>query len=212
MLMNYLLLFQVCNMGRRKVMMQPTLTGFMKRARVEENSYNSIVCSNDEPAIGGENSNANGNLDLNLLAQEDSFHEQPSPTKEESSQPQPSPTGEESSQLQAMCDQVIYEQPHMPMLDLLAVGDGKKSLTAKERGFRDQWKLQFLWIRPITVNGLTHVKCIYCERFQVKGPLGKGEGCRNLQRGALNDQNKSTRHCYARTRWLSMNGQCKPIP
>ena len=100
----------------------------------------------------------------------------------------------------------------MPMLDLLAIGDGEKSLTTKERGFRDQWKLQFLWICPITVNGLTHVKCIYCERFQVKGPLGKGEGCRNLQRGALNDHNKSTCHCYVRTRWLFINGQCKPIP
>ena len=208
MLMNYLLLFQVCSMGRRKVMTQPTFTGFMKRARVEENSHNSIVCSNDEFAIGGENSNADGNLDLNLLAQEDSFHEQP--TREESSQPQPSPTREESSQPQAMCDQVIYDQSHMPMLDLLAVGNGEKSLTVKERGFRDQWKLQFLWIRPITVNGLTRVKC--CERFQVKGFLGKGEGCRNLQRGALNDHNKSTRHCYARTRWLSMNRQCKSIP
>ena len=56
------------------------------------------------------------------------------------------------------------------------------------------------------------MKCIYSERFQVNGPLGKGEGCRNLQRRALNDQNKSTRYCYARTKWLSMNGQCKPIP
>ena len=56
------------------------------------------------------------------------------------------------------------------------------------------------------------MKCIYCERFQVKGPLGKGEGYRNLQRKVLNDHNKSTRHCYVQTRWLSMNGQCKPIP
>ena len=107
----------------------------MKRARVEENSHNSIVNNNDESTIGGENSNADGNLDLNLLAQEDSFQEQPSPTRKESSQPQPSPIGEESSQPQTMCNQVIYEQSHMPMLDLLAVGDGDKSLTAKERGF-----------------------------------------------------------------------------
>ena len=136
MLMNYLLLFQVCSMGRRKVMTQPTLIGFIKRARVEENSHNSIVYSNDEPTIGGGNSTSNvdGNLDLNLLAQEDSFQKQPSPTREESSQPQPSSIGEESSQPQAMCDQIIYEQSHMPMLDL-AVGDGEKSLTAKERGF-----------------------------------------------------------------------------
>ena len=105
----------------------------MKRAKVEENSHNSIICSNDESAIGSENSNADGNLDLNLLAQEDSIHEQP--TKEESCQPQPSPTREDSSQHQAMCDQVIFEQSHMLMLDLLVVGDGEKSLTVKERGF-----------------------------------------------------------------------------
>ena len=133
MLINYLLLFQICSMRYRKVITQPTLTGFMKRARVEENSHNPIVCSNDESAIAGENSNADGNLDLNLLAQEDSFHEKP--TREESSQLQPSPIGEESSQPQAMCDQVIYELSHMPMLDLLAVGDGEKSLTVKESGF-----------------------------------------------------------------------------
>ena len=175
MVMTYLLLFQICSMGHRKVMTQPTLIGFMKRARIEENLHNSIVCSNDESAIGGENSNANGNLDLNLLAQEDSFQEQSSPTGEESSQLQPSPIGEKSSEPQAMCNQVIHEQSHMPMLDILAVGDGEKSLTAKEHGFRDQWKLQFPWIRPIMVNGLTRVKCIYCERFQVKGPLGKGK-------------------------------------
>ena len=79
-------------------MTQPKLTGFMKRTRIEENLHNSIVYNNDESAIRGENSNANGNLDLNLLAQEDSFHKQSSPLREESSQPQPSPTGEESSQ------------------------------------------------------------------------------------------------------------------
>ena len=63
------------------------------------------------------------------------------------------------------------------MLDRLASGgDEEKSLTSKERGFWNQWKLQFPWIRPIIMNGLTCVKCIYCERFQVKGPLGKGEG------------------------------------
>ena len=92
MLMNYLFLFQVCSMRRKKLMMQPTLTRFMKRARIEENLHNSIICSNDESTIGVENSNADGNLDLNLLAQEDSFKKQPSPTREESSQPQPSPT------------------------------------------------------------------------------------------------------------------------
>ena len=72
-------------MGRKKLMMQPTLIGFMKRARVEENLHNSIVCSNNVSAIGGENSNTDGNLDLNLLAQEDSFQEQSSPTRKESS-------------------------------------------------------------------------------------------------------------------------------
>ena len=63
-------------------MTQSTLIGFMKRARIEDNSHNSIDYSNDEFAIGGENSNADGNLDLNLLAQEDSFQEQLSPTRE----------------------------------------------------------------------------------------------------------------------------------
>ena len=100
----------------------------------------------------------------------------------------------------------------MPMLDLLAIGDGKKSLTAKEHGFQKQWKLQFSWIRPIIINGLTHVKCIYCERFWVKGPLRKGKDSRNLQQQSLNGHSKSTRHYYARTKWLYINGQCKPLP
>jgi hypothetical protein len=76
-----------------------------------------------------------------------------------------------------------HEQLHVPMLDRLASGgDEEKSLTTKEHGFRDQWKLQFPWIHPITMNGFTRVKCIYCERFEVKGPLGKDGGSRNLQK------------------------------
>jgi hypothetical protein len=94
--------------------------------------------------------------------------------------------GEGSSQLQpSWSNHAIEEhkQLHMPMLDRLASdGDEEKSLTAKECGFRDQWKLQFLWICPITMNGLTHVKYIYYERLQVKSPPGKGEGSRNLQK------------------------------
>ena len=72
-------------MERRKLMMQSTLTGFMKRARVEENSHNSIVCRNNDSTVGGENSNVDGSLDLNLFAQEDSFEYQLSSIGDESS-------------------------------------------------------------------------------------------------------------------------------
>ena len=232
-------------MGRRKVMMQSTLAGFMKRPRIEEISqpivdishepvveiHHEVVGGISHESVGGishepvgSNNSLHGNLDLNVLIEEDSYEHQPSilnepelPFLEEgSSDPQPIFLGEGSNQLQPSWSDHIteeHEQLHMPMLDRLASGGGEeKSLTTKERGFRDQWKLQFPWIRPITVNGLTRVKCIYCERFQVKGPLRNGEGSRNLQRRALTDHNKSTRHYYARTRWLAMNRQCKPIP
>lgn len=218
-------------------MMQPTLAGFMKRPRIEEISQ-PIVDTSHEPVVEiphapvgeishepvGPSNPLHDNLDLNVVIDEDSYEHQPSflnepepPFLEEGSHdPQPTFLGEGSSQLQPSWSNHVteeHEHLHMPMLDRLASGgDEGKSLTTKERGFRDQWKLQFPWVRPITVNGLTRVKCIYCERFQVKGPLGKGEGTRNLQKGALIDHNKSTRHCYARTRWLAMNGQCKPIP
>ena len=59
----------------------------------------------------------------------------------------------------------------MSLLDHLASGGNKReSLTAKEHGFREQR------------NGLTRVKCVYCERFQVKGPFKYGEGLQNLQK------------------------------
>jgi hypothetical protein len=32
-----------------------------------------------------------------------------------------------------------------------------------------------------------------------------------LQRGALNDHNKSAAQCHVRTKWLAFQGQCKPI-
>ena len=46
----------------------------------------------------------------------------------------------------------------------------------------------------LPVNGLTHVKCIYYKRFQVKGHLGNDEGSQNLQKTALIDHNKFIHH------------------
>ena len=59
-------------MGHRKLMMQPTLIGFMKRPRLEEISYKSVVCRNGEFAARSNNS-LDGNLDLNLDVEEDFF-------------------------------------------------------------------------------------------------------------------------------------------
>ena len=98
-------------------------------------------------------------MDLNLIAKKDSFEHQPPPLEEDSSQPQPP------------YDHVTHKQSHMSMLDLLAIEDGEISLLAKERGIREKWKLQFPWIHLIMVNSFSHLKCIYCERFHVKGPL-----------------------------------------
>ena len=171
-------------MGRRKVMMQPTLAWFMKRPRVDDNSHEPVVEIHDVPVeeISHEpivpSNSFQGNLDLNVLIEEDFYEPEPSFLDEESSDPHPTFLGEESNH-------VIEEneQLYMSMLDRLAnCGDEENDLTTKEHGFREQWKLQFPWIRPITMNGLTRVKCIYCERFQVKGPLGKGKGSRNLQK------------------------------
>ena len=54
----------------------------------------------------------------------------------------------------------------MSILDRLASDeDEKNDLTTKERGFWDQWKFQFSWIRPILVHGFTRVKYIYYKRF-----------------------------------------------
>jgi hypothetical protein len=142
------------------------------------------------------------NLDLNVLIEENFYEHQPSYFNEPeplfleewSSDPQPTFLGERSSQLQPLLSNHVIEehgQLHMPMLDRLASGgDKEKSLIAKECGFQDQWKLQFPWIRLITMNGLILVKCIYCGRFQVKGHLGKGEDLRNLQKWVLTDHNK----------------------
>ena len=175
---------EICSMGRKKVMMQPPLAGFMKRPRVEDNSHEPVVEILDvpvkeishEPVVSC--NSFQGKVDLNVLIEEDFYETEPSFLDEESRDPQPIFLGEGFNHVTEE-----HEQLHMSMLDRLASGgDEENDLITKERGFREQWKLQFLWIRPITMNGLTHVKCIYYERFQLKSHLGKGEGSRNLQK------------------------------
>ena len=110
-----------------------------------------------------------------VLFEEDSYEDQPSVLNEPeplfwkkwSSDPNRDFYKKLSNHLQpSWSNQIIekHEQLYMSMLDHLASGGNKReSLTSKERGFREQR------------NGLTRVKCVYCERFQVKGPFGYGE-------------------------------------
>ena len=76
--------------------------------------------------VGESNNSLNGNLDLNLAIEKDFFEQQPPSLEKDSSQPQPP------------CDHVTHKQFHMLMMDLLAIEDGEKSLTAKEHGFEEQ--------------------------------------------------------------------------
>ena len=65
-------------------MMQSTLIELMKRPRLEEISHKSVVYSNGKIAAWNNNS-FDGNLDLNLAAEDDSFEHQPSSLEEDSS-------------------------------------------------------------------------------------------------------------------------------
>ena len=122
--MNFLFVYEFHSVGRRKFILQPTqLTRFIKRPRVEEISHKSIVCNNDESAIGGNTTIVDGNLDLNLAIEKGSFEHQLSYI------------GEDSFQIESKSNHIIHKQSHMPMLNLLAIKDGDKSLTTKECGF-----------------------------------------------------------------------------
>ncbi|KAH9309293.1 hypothetical protein KI387_037204, partial [Taxus chinensis] len=43
-----------------------------------------------------------------------------------------------------------------------------------KRGFRDEWKVKFKWLRCAMHEGKTVMKCIYCEEHKSIGPWGTG--------------------------------------
>ena len=63
-------------MKRRKMRMQSTLVGYLKKPKGEDIPYESIVCSNGESSREsidvGNDSIVGGYLDLNIIVEEDS--------------------------------------------------------------------------------------------------------------------------------------------
>ena len=78
--------------------------------------------SANESAIVCNNSIVRSHLDLNVVIKEDSFAYQSPSIEKDTFQSQP-------------CDYIVQEQSHMHILNLLAIGDGEKTLTLEEHGF-----------------------------------------------------------------------------
>jgi hypothetical protein len=173
-------------MGRKRKssLNQPTLAGFLKKSRPQEVAFD-LNFNVQENERQGENSN----IDEGIVSIVGSEH-----------RCEDSDANENQNQ----------EQSHIDALDLEVGSFGASSL--KKRSFREQWKLEFPWVRPIGVDGITRLKCMYCERFGVNSPWGIGKGAKSLQRAALKGHNDTQIHKFSRTRWLAEQGRIgKPI-
>ena len=79
-------------------------------------------------------------MDINLVVEDDSYEHQP-PSMEGNSFEHHVPFMNGDSSWPQPCDHITHKQSHMHMLDHLSISDEDKTLTSKEHGFKDQWKL-----------------------------------------------------------------------
>ena len=101
--------------------------------------------------------------------------------------------------------QVANSQGSTPSLDLEVTS--QNSLRKKDRSFRDQWKLEFPWVKQIGVEGAIRLKCTYCEKFKASGLWEVGEGSKTLQRSSLSDHDRSNVHKFSKQRWIALEAK-----
>ncbi|KAH9293091.1 hypothetical protein KI387_041709, partial [Taxus chinensis] len=98
-----------------------------------------------------------------------------------------------------------YNEEYVEELEGGEPGTQKKRKPKAKREFREEWKDKYKWLKSVTHEGKTVMKCIYCEEHKLVGPWGSGTGCTSMQHDALVTHANSRNHKLSETKWISEN-------
>ncbi|MCO5578402.1 hypothetical protein L7F22_032243 [Adiantum nelumboides] len=78
------------------------------------------------------------------------------------------------------------------------------------RKYRPSWEVSYPFLKLVVDGDKERMKCIWCERFKVKGVWGKGDGCETISKGAIRKHHNSNEHALGRMRWYSEKDKKMP--
>ncbi|MCO5591377.1 hypothetical protein L7F22_045360 [Adiantum nelumboides] len=76
----------------------------------------------------------------------------------------------------------------------------------KKRKFRAEWSHKFSFLKLLVIEDREFMKCLWCEKYQQKGPWGKGKGCKTIQISAIRKHKRSPEHRFAQLKTLHEGG------
>ncbi|MCO5580716.1 hypothetical protein L7F22_034586 [Adiantum nelumboides] len=76
----------------------------------------------------------------------------------------------------------------------------------KKRKFRAEWSHKFSFLKLLVIEDKEFMKCVWCEKYQQKGPWGKGKGCKTIQISAIRKHKRSPEHRFAQLKTLHEGG------
>ncbi|MCO5567029.1 hypothetical protein L7F22_020712 [Adiantum nelumboides] len=86
----------------------------------------------------------------------------------------------------------------------------KEKKKASIRKFREEWTRKFSFLKYIVRGKEEFMKCLWCERYKLKGPWGKGSGCKTIMVSAIRKHRRSKEHAWAAARFHCENGVQMP--
>lgn len=76
----------------------------------------------------------------------------------------------------------------------------------KVRKFRQEWTRKYAFLKHIVNGRKEFMKCLWCEQYKLKGPWGRGNGCKTIMLSAIRKHRKSKEHAWAASRFRSQSG------
>ncbi|MCO5592298.1 hypothetical protein L7F22_046298 [Adiantum nelumboides] len=71
------------------------------------------------------------------------------------------------------------------------------------RKYRQLWEVSYPFLKLVVNGDQELMKCIWCEKYKIKGVWGRGNGCETISKGAIRKHHKSAEHALGRMRWYS---------
>ncbi|KAI5083854.1 hypothetical protein GOP47_0000023 [Adiantum capillus-veneris] len=75
------------------------------------------------------------------------------------------------------------------------------------RKFRQEWTITYPFVFQVIHKEKEFMKCAWCTKYKVKGPWGKGNGCKTIMKSAIRKHRKSKEHVWAATKHYSEGGK-----
>ncbi|MCO5570936.1 hypothetical protein L7F22_024666 [Adiantum nelumboides] len=92
------------------------------------------------------------------------------------------------------------DSSHNGVSSTTQVTTSTKARKISNRKFRQEWVNKFPFVFQVIRNDKEFMKCAWCTKFKVKGPWGKGYGCKTIMKSAIRKHRKSKEHKWAATK------------